>query len=273
MNIELIPHLSFPHLSVIIGALFFLVAFLRGGEKIKEWTGLLEARHRLFLGIAGFAFMASGGYMLKNNVPEANFSFSPTGHGTQGLTSYSFDASSSLDLDDDQLIYTWNFGDGSAEHPTRKVIATHVYGNTGTFTVTLDVSDGKGGRHAKTRDVTVNRNIGGSCFSYRKGEYDSDLDLTQATVDIDGKIVRAVMRLRRSGQNFREVPLSGRITSSNNFVCPCAVRLESDELEYSFEGSLELGASTMVGFADLDLPDIFDQSVVTYSRSLCLAEF
>jgi hypothetical protein len=51
----------------------------------------------------------------------------------------SFDGSDSSDTDDDELIYTWAFGDGDT---ATGASPTHAYADNGTFTVTLTVSDG-----------------------------------------------------------------------------------------------------------------------------------
>ena len=50
-----------------------------------------------------------------------------------------FDASGSGDPDDSIVTYTWDFGDGSA--PGSGAAVTHVYGQAGTYMVTLTVVD------------------------------------------------------------------------------------------------------------------------------------
>ena len=129
MDIELIPYLF-----ILLGIVLFLVAVLPGSAKTEEWIGRLEAWHRLVVSVVGLTLGAGGLWMLQNNVPEANFSVSPTGPGMQGLTEFSFDASFSSDLDNDQLTYTWNFGDGITNSGMK---TTHTYHDARTFTVTL----------------------------------------------------------------------------------------------------------------------------------------
>lgn len=63
----------------------------------------------------------------------------PSAVGMAGVTTFSFDSNAS-DEDRDQLTYDWNFGDGVTG--TGKT-PTHIYAETGTFGVTLRVSDGK----------------------------------------------------------------------------------------------------------------------------------
>jgi hypothetical protein len=64
----------------------------------------------------------------------------PTTVGMAGVTTFSFDSNAS-DEDRDALTYDWNFGDGSTG--TGKT-PTHVYAATGSFNITLRISDGKG---------------------------------------------------------------------------------------------------------------------------------
>lgn len=269
MDMEFIPYLF-----ILLGIVFFLVAFLPGSAKTEEWIGRLEVRHSLVVSVVGIMLGAGGLWMLQNNVPEASFSISPTGPGMQGLTNFSFDASSSSDLDNDgQLTYTWNFGDGITNSGKK---TKHVYREAGTFTVTLEVSDGKD-QATSSRDVTVDRSISRSYFSYDRSDdrYDAALDLTQAAVGTDGKIKGAAMEPilwegGRSGANLGDVLLNGEIASDNNFVCPCDIRLESsDESEkfYSFNGVLEPGTSTMVG--NIQVHNIFEIKIdrrVVYHR-------
>ncbi len=90
-------------------------------------------------------------YSAAPNVPpvaDASGSYS----GTEDIA-ITFDGSSSYDSDGDQLIYAWDFGDGSAGlgvHPT------HAYTAGGTYIVTLVVNDGKldSEPNTTTADVT-----------------------------------------------------------------------------------------------------------------------
>ncbi|WP_422381223.1 PKD domain-containing protein [Marinicellulosiphila megalodicopiae] len=68
-----------------------------------------------------------------NSAPRALFTYSQTGN------SFTFDASSSTDLDMDGLTYNWSFGDGGFDDG---VIAVHDYTGEQEFSVTLTVSDG-----------------------------------------------------------------------------------------------------------------------------------
>ena len=64
----------------------------------------------------------------------------------------SFNGRASSDPDGDTLTYQWDFGDGKAGSGPAP---DHVYDHDGTFTVTLTVSDGRGGVHAATVGAAV----------------------------------------------------------------------------------------------------------------------
>ena len=275
-----------PFVIVGLGIALVLLAVIPGGSKIEEWLGRLGMWHRLVFAAVGAAMIFAGWSMERNNPPVANFVVSPDGSSTQfgmqGLTNYSFDASSSSDLDNDRLTYTWDFGDSSTDSGE---IETHVYGKyptPRTFNVTLVVSDGRA-RSEKTTDVTVGCNIDRSYFSYPDVNA-PELDLTQAVVYADGTIEGAVMSPIlweatssvggvRSGRNLGDVALDGKITSDDNFVCPCAIRLESNsESEqapyFLFDGVLTEGADSMVG--QITVRNIFEEDIIgprkTYNR-------
>lgn len=63
-----------------------------------------------------------------------------------------FDGRASFDVDGDALSFFWNFGDGAT---ASGATATHAYDDDGTYTVTLTVSDGRGGQTSDTMLVTV----------------------------------------------------------------------------------------------------------------------
>ncbi|MBM9477339.1 PKD domain-containing protein [Nakamurella flavida] len=81
-----------------------------------------------------------------NVAPVASFTT-----GSEGLT-LSADASGSSDPDGSIASYAWDFGDGATG--TGRT-TSHVYGSTGTRTVTLTVTDDKGATTSTTQSVTV----------------------------------------------------------------------------------------------------------------------
>lgn len=64
-----------------------------------------------------------------------------------------FDASGSSDPDGDPLSYSWNFGDDDTG--TDAATQVHTYGADGNYTVTVTVSDGRGGTATTSAPVTV----------------------------------------------------------------------------------------------------------------------
>ena len=71
-----------------------------------------------------------------NSPPVAVFSLIPQ-TPTVGVAIH-FDASASRDMDSDQLLFIWTFGDGSGTHGSSSI---HTYTEAGNFTVTLTVID------------------------------------------------------------------------------------------------------------------------------------
>jgi PKD repeat protein len=93
--------------------------------------------------IRRISFNAAG-----NDPPVADIQASPT-YGELPLD-VAFDARGSSDPDDDPLTYLWDFGDGTSStnsHPNK------TYTQTKNYTVTVHVSDGRGG--SDTDSVTI----------------------------------------------------------------------------------------------------------------------
>ena len=178
------------------------------------------------IGIAAAGAGAAAGVAVatRNQPPVAALNVSPDGAGMMGLTEYRFDGGGSSDPDQDSLTYSWNFGDGSSGSG---VTTTHVYNSAGTFSVTLTVSDGKE-QAITTGSVTVTQDLEGRflCTSATSGvgvfHLDPVLNLTQNGTSISGEFRRL-----GSEDDRREFvwTASGTLASSNNFVCPCDLRL------------------------------------------------
>ena len=92
---------------------------------------------------------------IENIEPTASFSASATDVKTTDVVS--FDGSDSSDAGDDDLTYTWDFGDNSTEGTGQT--ATHTYATEGTYNVTLTVSDGTD-THDTSRTITVTKGGG-----------------------------------------------------------------------------------------------------------------
>ncbi len=85
-----------------------------------------------------------------NSPPVANFNFSPSDPIVGGIVS--FDASSSSDPDGSITSYAWNFGDGSTGSGQ---FVTHAFAASGTYSVTLTVTDNEGAQGTKVKSVNV----------------------------------------------------------------------------------------------------------------------
>lgn len=87
-----------------------------------------------------------------NNAPTAKANGPYT--GTEDIA-VDFSAAGSSDPDNDQLTYTWNFGDNSDTETTTSESVSHAYAWGGIFDVSLTVSDGKGGKDTVYTTATI----------------------------------------------------------------------------------------------------------------------
>ncbi|MHC1635753.1 MAG: PKD domain-containing protein [Candidatus Methanospirareceae archaeon] len=65
-----------------------------------------------------------------------------------------FDASSSYDPDGKIINYEWDFGDGNVTSTTHEIIK-HSYSESGSYKVTLTVTDDEGAKNSTTKIITV----------------------------------------------------------------------------------------------------------------------
>jgi PKD repeat protein len=85
-----------------------------------------------------------------NTPPVANFSFTPPGPVVGDTVS--FNASASSDPDGSITSYAWNFGDGATGSGQ---LVTHTYAASGTYNVTLTVTDNGGANGSVSKSVSV----------------------------------------------------------------------------------------------------------------------
>jgi len=110
------------------------------------------------------------GYFANAAPPVAYFDYSP---GTPVINEYvTFNASKSYDPDGTIINYQWDFGDGQTASGQ---IVTHKYLATGTYKITLKVTDNDGLSDTETKDITV--------YEYRPARlYVSPPEITDPTL-------------------------------------------------------------------------------------------
>ena len=125
--------------------------------------------------------LAAEGVLPPNALPVAEFSSSCTGATCQ------LDASASSDADGTIESYVWNFGDGTS--PGAGVLANHTYAVSGTYTVSLTVTDDRGDTATFSQDVTVTvpNQLPVAAFSANCAGLDCTFDSSNST-DPDGTI-------------------------------------------------------------------------------------
>ena len=102
------------------------------------------------LAISALLVLALGGCLEGNKAPVASFTRSPAS-GPAPLAVF-FDGALSSDSDGAVVSYLWQFGDGST---ASGVTATHEFASVGTHSVTLTVTDDRGGEAETVRNVVV----------------------------------------------------------------------------------------------------------------------
>ena len=202
------------------------------------------------VGVVGAGAAAAAGAAVAGGGPGADppvaaLSISPTGMGMAGATRYRFDASGSSDPDRDTLTFSWDFGDGS--QGTQET-TTHVYAAAGAYSVTLTVSDGRTQTTAMG-SVTVARNLHGGRFvgSGEVAGLNAVLELTQTVAGLGGQFSRETSS---TNSERRSWSISGRLTSPDDFVCPCGLEMTfqgatAGTADHDYRGTVDAGASAI----------------------------
>ena len=89
-------------------------------------------------------------YLWGEHPPIANYTYSIIGDG--GIL---FDASPSYDRDGFIVLYEWDFGDGTN---SQKVVVAHAYNESGTYDVTLTITDDDGYQGSYTKIIDAEKN-------------------------------------------------------------------------------------------------------------------
>ena len=93
-----------------------------------------------------------GAGVVPNLPPTASFTSSMSLADGQTVT---VDGASSVDADGAIVAWSWDFGDGSAVVAGPAALVQHTYAASGTFTITLTVTDDDGATRQTTRQVTT----------------------------------------------------------------------------------------------------------------------
>lgn len=119
-----------------------------------------------------------------NNPPIAAFT-----QTTSSLT-VSVNGISSTDSDGQVVSWSWNFGDGTSSQSGS--IINHAFSNSGTYTITLTVTDNLGAIGTTSQNVTVNQVIANippvAAFTFTTNFLSINLDGTGSS-DSDGQVV------------------------------------------------------------------------------------
>src|SRR3989442_1649835 len=118
-----------------------------------------------------------------NQYPTASFTSSCSGM-TCSFTSTSSDPDGTI------ATYTWSFGDGAPLATTPN--PSHLYGNAGSYQVSLTVTDNQGATHSTARTVTVPGGTPPGDLTVTTSTSGSSLDPDGYTVTVDGGSPRTI---------------------------------------------------------------------------------
>ncbi len=182
------------------------------------------------------------------------------------------DGAGSQDADGKLVAYRWTFGDGST---AATAAASHTYAKAGTYTVTLSVTDDRGGVATTSTSVTIcsssvypdGSNTGvpaGVGLSVHEG----DLKVTTANTVIDAMEIRGTVWVQAPGVVIKNSLISGRTYTSDLALVMVqgagSVTIQDSEL-YAKYPSVHIRGIIGQNFTLLrsDVHDVIDQMVIT----------
>jgi hypothetical protein len=214
-------------------------------------------------GIAAAGGAAAAVLIDGNHQPTAGtIDVSPPGGGMAGATTFTFTAVDATDPDGDALSYRWGMGDGSRAEGER---ATHAYASPGTYTVSLEVSDGKLPVVAPATVLTVERNLSGTWSGGHALPMLNPLrlELVHDTAGLSGTLVAEPYRGTLGGNG----PIEGRVEGGSY---PCRVSWSAvllNVVTVRFEGSVaDAEGGLMTGTITVEQPGEFSGTRQTTFR-------
>ena len=135
-------------------------------QAADEWSGIIDMEFgpdgSLYILEYGKGFFRenpeAGVYRIDyseegNKTPRAVINADPIA-GSEAPLEVTFDASDSINLDDDEITYTWDFN-GDGEIDAEGVEVTHTYDELGQFTAVLHATDSEGRVGLAVQEITV----------------------------------------------------------------------------------------------------------------------
>jgi hypothetical protein len=227
----------------------------RGGRRWVRWV---------VVG-AGVAAAGAATYaVLSRNHPPTpgTIGVSPGERGMANATTFAFASVGASDADGDTLRYSWNLGDGARAEGAQ---VSHVYSSVGTYTISLEVSDGGPPLAAPPTTVTVERNLTGTWSGGHALPMMNPLrlELTHDARGLSGTLVAEPYRGTAGGASRIE----GRVESA---TYPCRLSWSTvllGAVTLRFEGGVASAESdVMTGTISVDQPGQFSHTGQTTFR-------
>jgi PKD repeat protein len=154
---------------------------------------------------------------ITNVAPNATLEARPNQIDENGSVEFQADGRDPSPLDEENLSYKWNFGDGESSNSQE---VTHTYMDDGCFTVTLTVEDDDGGVAVYTIDVLVS-NVAPSVTAAADQEYIDEGQVVNFTAVIDdpGPLdTHTALWDFDDGSTSTELQVTHRFVDNGNFI-------------------------------------------------------